>query len=120
MPLIEILTPPDSTDPLKTQLIRDRFSWGAALVPPLWMLAHHLWLETFGWCVGALAIAVLGLYLGGNAAVWLYVLYAAWTGFAASDLRVSALRRKGYAQTGTRIAQDEMAAERDWLAETAK
>lgn len=120
MPLFEILTPRDSADPLQAQLIKDEFSWSAALVPPLWALLHQMWLEVFGWCVGLVLIVVAGLFIGNEAAFWLYALFAVWIGLAAADLRIAALRRAGYRTAGNRIAADEMLAERDWLQETAK
>ena len=117
MPLFEIVTPRTGSDPLKTTLIADRFSWGAALLPPVWALMHALWLEAFGWFVMTVLIAVAGLFIGGEAAFWLYVLFALWFGFAASDLRLAALKRRGHVPAGTRIAEDEYLAERDWLEE---
>ena len=120
MALFDILTPPDGTDPFDARLIEDRFSWGAVLLPPVWALMHGLWLEMFGWTVGVVLIVVLGLFVGGAASVWLYVLLALWYGFAASDLRIAALKRTGYIASGTRIAEDEFLAERDFIAEKAQ
>ncbi len=120
MPLFEVLTPRDSTDPLETVLIRDRFCWSAALVPPLWALIHGLWLEAFGWFVGLVLIVVSGQFFGTEAATWLYILFALWIGFAAADLRRAALKREGYVLSGVRIARDEMTAERDWLSGMTK
>lgn len=117
MPLFEIVTPRTGSDPLKTVFIGDRFSWGAALLPPVWALIYALWLEAFGWFVMTALIAVAGLFIGGEAAVWLYMLFALWIGFAASDLRLAALERRGNVSAGTRIAEDEFLAERDWLEE---
>ena len=117
MPLFEIVMPRSGADPLGTALIRDGFSWGAALMPPAWALLHLMWLEMFGWFVITLLISVTGLFIGGAAAFWLYVLFALWIGFAASDLRIAALTRRGHVPAGARIAKDEFLAEHDWLEE---
>ena len=117
MPLFEIMTPRTGGDLAQTTVLADRFSWSAALVPPVWALSHGLWLESFGWIVLTVLIVVAGLFLGGAAAFWLYVLFAAWIGFAASDIRMAALKRRGNMAAGTRIAEDEYLAERDWLEE---
>ncbi|MBU1175189.1 MAG: DUF2628 domain-containing protein [Alphaproteobacteria bacterium] len=115
MPLYQILVPRDGADPLETELVRESFSWSAALMPPVWALLRGLWLEAFGWFTGLVLIVVVGLFAGMDAALWLYVLFAVWIGFSAADLRLAALRRRGYAHAGTRIAESDMLAERDWL-----
>ena len=117
MPLFEIMMPRAGGDLAQTTVLADRFSWGAALVPPVWALYHGLWLESFGWIVLTVLIVVAGLFLGGATAFWLYVLLALWLGFAASDLRMAALKRRGSVPVGTRIAEDEYLAERDWIEE---
>ncbi len=119
MPLFEVLMPPDSADPFAAELVRDKFSWSAALVPPLWAILNGLWLEMFAWGLATLLIVVAGAFFGGEAAVWLYVLMALWFGFSAADLRIAALMRSGYVAAGARIASDEMLAERDFLLERA-
>ena len=58
-----------------------------------------------------------GSFIGAEAGFWLYVLFAIWIGFAATDLRLAALKRSGYTHAGSVVAEDDMLAERDWLAE---
>lgn len=121
MPIFEVLVPRRSADLMDIELVKDRFSWGAALLPPVWALAHRLWLEAFAFVVGLVLILVIGLFAGGEAAFWLYVLFAGWIGSSAGDLRIAALTRRGYDHAGTRVAGDALLAERDWLEEiTAK
>ena len=120
MPLFEVLTPRDSIDPLNTQLIRHRFSWGAALLPPVWAIFHGLWLEAFGWVAGAALIMALAFFAGADAGFWLYLLFAAWFGWSAADLRIAALKRGGYREAAMLVAEDEMLAERDFLLETTR
>ncbi len=119
MPLFEVMVPQSGADPLESELVRDRFSFGAALLPPIWALMHGLWLEMFGWIVGLVLIIVAGLFVGGTAAFWLYVLFALWFGSAASDLRIAALARSGYRDAGARVAADDMMAEHDFIVEQA-
>lgn len=120
MPLFEVMTPRDSADPADIELVRDRFSWGAALVPPVWAILHGLWLALALWFAGLIVIGVVGLFAGDAVGYWLYALFALWYGFAASDLRVGALRREGYVAAGPRIAADQLLAERDFLEERLK
>jgi hypothetical protein len=75
--------------------VADRFSWSAALVPPVHALVHGLWLLLAFWVVGTVAIGVLSLWIGGEAAFWLYVLMAILIGFEAP-----AFRRVKTAKTG--------------------
>ena len=120
MPVFEVLVPRYSADPLEIELIRDRFSWGAALVPPLWAVLNGLWLELAVWFAGLILIGTSGLFAGGEVAFWLYVLFALWFGLSAADMRAAGLRRAGFAAAGIRIATDEMLATRDWLKETGR
>ncbi len=120
MSFFAILTPRDSSDPLASVVIRDGFSWGAALVPPIWGALNGLWLETFGWLVGLVLIGVAGLFAGSAAAFWLYIVFALWIGFSAADLHVAALLRQGYRLAGQVVAANGALAERDWILETVK
>lgn len=85
--------------------IPEQFSWAGALVPPVFLLLHGLWLETAAWLLGVAALVVLSPFLGA-AAFWLYVLGAVWLGFAAPSFRRHALRSRGWRLRGERIAAD--------------
>lgn len=76
--------------------VADRFSWSAALLPPVHAIAHGLWAMLGLWVIKVLGLMLLGLWIGGGAAFWLYVLVAVWLGFAAAGFA----RRKAEA-TGT-------------------
>ena len=71
--------------------VPEAFSWAAALVPPLYAMAHGLWLEFVGWGVALAAIVGLAQLIGGEAAFWLYVLLAIFIGFEAAAFRRGAL-----------------------------
>lgn len=87
--------------------VADRFSWFAALLPPVYALVHGLWLMLLGWVVGVLALWALGLYAGGDAAFWTYILLAVLTGLEAPTLRRTWLSRHGWRYRGEIVAPDE-------------
>ena len=86
------------------QAVPDRFSWNAAVLPPVFLLAHRLWLETLAWLAGAFALRAVSPLIGGGAAFWLYVLVAMALSFAAPTLRRRALHRRGWQARGYRVA----------------
>lgn len=87
--------------------VADRFSWSAALLPPVHALVHGLWLLLAGWVVGTLAIAALSVWIGGEAGFWLYVLFAVLIGFEAPAFRRVKAARTGNAYQGDYIAAAE-------------
>lgn len=88
------------------EAVPEKFSWFAALLPPLHALVHGLW--------GQLALVVLAVaallagiaIIGAAAALWLYLLVALACGFAAPGARRRALRRRGYVAAGHYFAAD--------------
>ena len=86
--------------------VADRFSWFAAVLPPVYALVHGLWLMLLGWVVLAAGIAALGLYGGGRAAFWTYILCAILIGFEAGTLHRRALRHRGWQYTGDYLAAE--------------
>lgn len=96
-------------------LVADRFSWFAALLPPVFALAHRLWPALLLWVVGAVAIGGLSLWLGPDAGFWLYVLLAVWFGWEAPAFRRRGLRRRGYVYRTERIALAEDLAQVEWM-----
>jgi hypothetical protein len=99
----------------RLEAVPDRFSWFAALLPPVYALVHGLWLALAGYVVAVLALVVGSFWIGADAACWLYVLMAALIGFEAGTLRRLALARRGYVHGGDRIATAEDAALSGWL-----
>lgn len=83
--------------------VAEKFNWLAALLPPVFLLRHGMWLATFAWVLGVAALVLLAPFVG-EAVFWLYVLAAAWLGFAASDLIRRSLLRRGWVLRGERIA----------------
>jgi hypothetical protein len=96
-------------------LVPDRFSWFAALLPPIFAIVHGLWLLGLLWLGGVLAVGGLGFWLGAEAAFWLYLLFAACLGWEAAAFRRRALRRRGYVYRTERIAAAEDLAAVEWI-----
>jgi hypothetical protein len=86
--------------------IADRFSWFAAVLPPVYALVHGLWLMLLGWVVLVAAVVALGWYGGGEAAFWAYILLAILIGFEAGTLHRRALRHRGWQYTGDYFATE--------------
>ena len=95
----------ENQDPIA---VADRFSWSAALLPPVHALVHGLWLLLAGWVLVTMAIAALGVWVGGEAGFWLYVLFAILIGFEAP-----AFRRVKTAKTGGTYQGDYFAPSED-------
>jgi Protein of unknown function (DUF2628) len=94
--------------------VPDRFSWGAFLLAPLWMLWRRLWLG-FGAYVVVMAAVAVGLRFAGvpaGARFLIGMLIALLIGFEAANLRRWALLRRGWRERPTVVADDLAAAER--------
>lgn len=95
-------------------LIREGFSWGAALFTVFWALWRGLW----GWAAIMLAVAValdfaaawLGLGEAGVAAIEIALMLL--VGFHGNDWRRARLARRGYLFAGVVSGRDMTAAER--------
>jgi UPF0716 family protein affecting phage T7 exclusion len=89
--------------------VADRFSWSAALLPPLHAMVHGLRAMLVLWVTKVIGLVAISPWIGGGAAFWLYVLVAVWFGFAASGF---ARRKAGAARTyqGDWVAEGEDAA----------
>jgi hypothetical protein len=98
------------------RLVADRFSWLAALLAPLYMLVHGLWLALLGFVLVVAALAGAALWLGPDVAVWAYLLAALLFGFEAPALLRRRLARKGFVHAGERFAENRDMAAMRWLA----
>ncbi len=86
--------------------VADRFSWFAALLTPVYALAHGLWLLLAGWVLAVAAVVALGWFGGGDAAFWAYVLVAMLIGFEAGAFQRRALRHRGFQHAGDYFATE--------------
>ena len=103
--------------------VKEGFSWGALLVPGIWLIWRGMWLELFAFC---LLLLLLGWALGGidagNAVFgWTLLGMILLFAFEANELRGAALERRGYKVAGLAAGPDRDSAElsffRTWLPE---
>jgi hypothetical protein len=94
--------------------VRDGFHFWAALVAPIWLAWHRLWLALIGWIVLVVAIHVgmAALDVGSAAVFWVNLLIALLTGFEAASLWRWTLSRRNWRQLDIVVADDEESAER--------
>ena len=67
--------------------VPERFSWTAAIVPPLFAVLNGLWLLLIFWIALVAGLAYVSRVIGDDAAFWLYVLVAVFMGFEAPAFR---------------------------------
>jgi hypothetical protein len=84
--------------------VAEKFSWLAALLPPVFLLRHGLWLQTLAWVLAMAVLFVAGMVLGGGAISCLYLLSAIWLGLSAPSLRCRALEARGWRFRCHRVA----------------
>ncbi len=85
-------------------IVPEKFSWLAALLPPVFFLVHGLWLALLGFVAALVALGFAARFIGGDVAFGLYVLGAVWLGLAAPALRRHRLSRHGWRHRGDRVA----------------
>jgi hypothetical protein len=86
------------------ELVREGFSWGAAIFGPLWLLAHRAWIPA---ALVLLACAIVAAFTHGVLfdVLWLGI---AWTmGLCGQDLRRWNLALRGYGIAHVIAARDE-------------
>jgi hypothetical protein len=94
--------------------VRDGFHVWAALLSPVWLLWHRLWLALLGWILFTLVmeIAMLRLGAGPTAIFFADVMVALLMGFEAASLQRWTLSRRNWRQLDIVVADDEEQAER--------
>ena len=112
MAIYSIFERKDDPEP---RAVPDRFSWFATLLPPVYCLAHGLWWGLLGYVAAVAALVALSGVIGGDAALWLYIVLALLFGFEGATLRRVRLNRRRYGYAGELVATDELAAEAAWL-----
>ena len=95
---------PKPGSPALPQAVPEKFSWFAALLPPVHALAHRLWDQLALYLVGVAAIVIAERWTGFDASIWLYILLVVACGFAAPGAKGRALKRRGLLPTGHRFA----------------
>jgi hypothetical protein len=94
--------------------VRDGFHVWAALLGPIWLVWHRLWLALIGWIVFTLVMEVALVRLGaGPVAIFAADgLVALLMGFEAASLQRWTLSRRNWRQLDIVVADDEESAER--------
>jgi hypothetical protein len=92
-------------DPIPA-VVPDRFSWLAFLLPPIFALAHGLWLDLLAFVLLVVILGLAGRAIGPDAAFWIYVVLALLIGFEASALRGFGLRRRGFVHRADLVASN--------------
>jgi Protein of unknown function (DUF2628) len=94
--------------------VRDGFHIWAALLGPVWLAWHRLWLALIGWIAVtvALEVALARLGAGAGGIVLADALVALLMGFEAASLERWTLSRRNWRQLDIVVADDEEAAER--------
>jgi hypothetical protein len=103
-----------TSDPERFVFVRDRFSFWAFLLAPLWMLRHRLWLAFILYLVVNVALEIALGTLGASRGVMIAgaALLSLLVGLEAATLRRRALVRRGWSNIGLVIGDDVEAAER--------
>ncbi|HQZ12912.1 MAG TPA: DUF2628 domain-containing protein [Devosia sp.] len=97
------------------EVVPDRFSWFAALLPPVYAALHRLWLALIGWVLLMIGVGLIGTFFGAELGFWVYVLLAILIGFEAPALRRLGLRRRGYLYRSELIAAAPDLAQVIWM-----
>ena len=94
--------------------VRDGFHVWAAILGPVWLVWHRLWLALIGWVVvtSALGAGLTVLGAGPGAVVVADGLMALLMGLEAASLQRWTLSRRNWRQLDLVVADDEEAAER--------
>jgi hypothetical protein len=94
--------------------VRDGFHFWAAILGPVWLIWHRLWLALVGWIIVVVALDVAMARIGaGGAAIFLAdALIALLMGFEAASLKRWTLSRRNWRQLDIVVADDREAAER--------
>lgn len=101
--------------------VRDGFRLLGFLVPPVWLLANRLWLE-------ALLVIALGLCLAAGAeasglglvAPVFSLLIGLYVGLEGAGLKIAALRRRGWVESGVVEADNAAEAEIRYYADAVR
>jgi hypothetical protein len=94
-------------------LVRDGFHFWAAVLGPVWLAWHRLWLALVGWLIlmAAVDIALVRLGVGAGTTLLADILLALLLGFEAGSLERWTLSRRHWRQLDVVVAEDEEAAE---------
>jgi len=101
-------------DPERFVFVRDRFSFWALLLGPIWMLWHRMWVVLLGYglVVAALGWVLRAMHAPATVALSVSTLLALLIGLEAATLRRFTLARRRFANVGVVVGDDLELAER--------
>lgn len=113
-----VMEPPGSESPSdRAVFVRDGFYVLAFLVPVLWFAVHRCWLAALAALAVAVGVPTAAGALGyPEAAGGILLVSSFWFGLEAGNIRVAALRRRGFADAGVIEADRVSDAEIRYLA----
>lgn len=115
-----IMKPPNGIS-ADARLLRDGFSWLAFLVSPLWLLWHRLWLEALFVFLTMSVFNAVGDATGhGAIGMAMSVLVSLFIGLEGQRMRLAALSRGGWRESGVIEADGETDAETRYALEAAE
>ena len=88
-------------------LVREGFSWGAALLGPIWLAAHRAWLAAV---LAVVACVLIVLLADDEVRVALLAAMAVLLGLSGHDMRRWSLDHSGYLLSQVVSARDELEA----------
>ena len=106
--------------PADIEAVPDRFSWFAALLPPVYALVHRLWATFALYIIVVVLLVLASRIIGGDSAGWLYILGALLFGFESPTVRRLSLHRRGYSYRGEWVATAEEQAAQAWLVRASR
>lgn len=95
---------PKPGKPALPAAVPEAFSGLAAILPPVFLVLHGLWLELLAFALALVALVLGARVIGDDAALLLYILGAIWLGLAAPGLRRHALGWRGWSHRQDRVA----------------
>jgi len=105
------------SDLARAVFVPEKFSWGAFIFGPLWLISHGLWIAFLVWlaAIVALSFAATG-WLSPGSAVWMFFLIELFLGFEGNNLRRRALAWRGYRLVDIVAGKPQDMAERTFFA----
>ena len=102
MAIYVVMEPPaGSTKAEDTNFVRDGFTWLGLFFAPLWLAWNRLWIEAILTFIVMAVLSALGEKLGLEwAGSMLSLLVSLYVGFEGQNLRIAALRRRGWREWG--------------------
>ncbi len=105
----------------RAAFVPERFSWGAFIFGPLWLLIHGLWLACLVWLVAIVVLSVVAVdFLTTGVAYSILFAIEFFLGLEGNNLRRGKLTRRGYRFVDVAAGVPREEAERAFFARWAE